>query len=75
MSFTFASPFKPFSTPSNNRPTSETLSVFIMTSAFLPPSLDSRVQIQPFCPRRAIVMLSRVQIRPFCPRGLNHDVS
>lgn len=36
---------------------------------------NPRVQIQPFCPRRVIVMLSRVQIRPFCPRGLNHDVS
>lgn len=36
---------------------------------------NPRVQIQPFCPRCAIVMLSRVQIRPSCPRGLNHYVS
>ena len=32
------------------------------------PSLDSRVQIRPFCPRRCPNRSSRVQIMGFCPR-------
>ncbi len=37
-------------------------------STLLPTSLDSRVQIRPFCTRHAISELSRGQIKPFCPR-------
>ena len=36
-------------------------------STLLPTSLDSRVQIRPFCTRHAVFERSRVQIRPFCP--------
>ena len=35
---------------------------------FCPPSLDLRVQIRPFCPRRSSHWSSRVQIVGFCPR-------
>ena len=38
-------------------------------STLLPTSLDSRVQIRPFCTRQAVFERSRGQIKPFCPRG------
>ena len=37
-------------------------------STLLPTSLDSRVQIRPFCTLHAIFERSRGHIRPFCPR-------
>ena len=40
--------------------------------ALLPPSLEPRVQIRPFCPRRPFISLSRVQIMGFCPRRWIH---
>ena len=36
---------------------------------FLPPSLDSRVQILPFCPRRLSCMLSRTAARARSVQG------
>ena len=41
---------------------------------FLPPSLNSRVQIQPFCPRHPSHCSLRVQIAGFCPRHAIIDV-
>ena len=47
---------------------------FIVTGAdrgFLPPSLDSRVQIKPFRPRHPFISLPRVQIVGFAPVGFH----
>ena len=41
-------------------------------STLLPTSLDSRVQIRPFCTRHAISELSRERIVGFCPRRWIH---